>query len=190
MKPDKWTDNAAVGVGLAAILAAFFGLVIRPGREAAVEYHRQIAAADHAIREVPARLAEVQWLQTQVARRRDYLQRTTVQFPAEPALESVVQQVAQLARECGLAVTRQEPLPSVRYVTLCKRPLRLSVSGFFESFARFLQGLEKLPRLIAIENVSLSSQDGGISGAVQGMLSISVYDQFAEDSDSADKGDS
>lgn len=186
MKDPVRRDSLLTVVGLALLVAVFMFVVYLPGRNAADRLEREIAAAEQSIHDVPARIAELESLGAALGLRNDFLKETEQLIPGDSDLHTVICQVADLAENCGLAVTRLEPLPKTVHQSYQTLPFRVSFRGGFRGIVTFLRGLEERARLFTIEEFSITGENEQIGDNVDADIHFSVYVRRAESSESAD----
>lgn len=185
MKNQSSRESVLMILGVAVIAAGFAYFVYFPGQKAAGQTQREIAEAEQAIRDIPLRVAELQSLQHDLQRRRDYLHRMERQVPPAGTLHDVLRQVSQLAKDCSLSITRLEPLTPVPHETYEAVPFRIGLTGEYRNFAAFLHGLENQDRVMVVEELSLSNGEGK-GRATIGDVRFVVYAAHGDFADSAD----
>lgn len=186
MKSKLRIDSWVTIVGLTVLVAAFLIGAFLPERKRVARVRREIAETEQAIRDIPVRLAELELLERQINDRREHLNEAAALVPAETEMHVVLNQVARLAADADLTVTRLEPLPAVPYASYRAVPFRISFSGPFRGIALFLQGLESRPRLVAVEELSLKGEPAGSGDPAQGDVYFVVYARNADPAGSAE----
>ncbi|MEX1097428.1 MAG: type 4a pilus biogenesis protein PilO [Planctomycetales bacterium] len=189
MKSIIHRDGLLTIAGLAGLAALFLFVVYLPGRKEFARIDAEIAAANGEIADVPQRVAELGRLRSEIARREEYLQETLRHVPSSGDVHGVVQEVARIARQADLKLTRLEPLTPAPQAAYQVVPFRVGFSGRFERIAEFLRGLESRERLIAVQELALSQEARRSGQDVQGTLDFHIYVRNAEFSDSTEKND-
>lgn len=86
------------------------------------------------------------------------LQRFRERIPPETALSGLLGDLAALAEASSLTIDQISYKPAVRpEMQLLAYELNFSVTGTYAELKRFIHGLESSPRLIVIDQISLSS---------------------------------
>lgn len=189
MKALAQRDGLLTIAGLAGLAALFLFVVYLPGGKELARIDAEIAAANAEIVGVPARVAELDRLRGEIARREAYLRETLVHVPSTADVHAVVQDVSRIARRVELTVTRLEPQPSIAHAAYRQIPFRVRFSGGFDRIARFLHELEQREGLIVVEELAFSREARQSTQDTQGTLDMVVYVRNSEFSDSAEKDD-
>lgn len=99
-------------------------------------------------------------------------------IPPREELTSLISELFSLAAEAGLDINqvRYQPkdLPSQK---LRSYELNFAVEGSYLQVKRFVHGLEQSPRLISLDNISLSGGEGEPGALVNLQLRLSTYFQ-------------
>ena len=72
-------------------------------------------------------------------------------------------------------VTRFEPLAAKPYAAYRSLPFTLSFSGRYSAMMSFLSGLERRPRVFAVNEFTLRVEDERNGGFVEGDVKFAVY---------------
>lgn len=190
MKDTQRRDSLLTVMGLAVLVAAFVFLLYLPGRRRADSLRQEMQQADQVIRDVPLRLAELESLNGEIARRTAYLAETQPLFLSDAGQQTIVGQVAELARQAGLTIARQEPLPLVEHKSFRAMPFRVTIHGSFQGICQFLYGLERQEHLITVDELTFHAQSRQTAQAVLAEVSFSVYVMNGNRADSRDNDDS
>lgn len=185
MKTAIRRDSVLTVMGLALITGVFLFAFYLPGVKANARVMEDTRAAEESVRNIPLRVAEIEALRGDVKRRLEYLAGADTAVPVDPDVHSVIQQVAELARNSNLQITRLEPRVAVHAETYERIPFRLSFSGTFREMAAFLKGLESRERLFAIDQFTLKQKDTKNTQFVEADMDFSVFINHAEFSDFA-----
>lgn len=183
-------DSMLTVVGLSLLVAVFLFLVYLPGRKVSAAVERETAQAEQSIREIPRRIAELESLQQDIRTRNEYLHKTRRLLPRNADLHTVIRQVAYLANNSGLMVTRLEPVSVVEHDSYRTMPFRLSFKGRFRGMAMFLRGLEGRDRLFTVESFSLKLGNERAGDEIEADLHFSVYSRSEENAENGENNGS
>ena len=190
MKDPVRRDSLLTIIGLSLLVAAFVFAVYIPGKKACAQVERDIETAEQTIRDIPLRLAELDSLQKDIRRRSEYLRRNDRLVPGTIDSHTIIAFVSRLARNSNLIEGPLEPLDVAKLKTYQIAKYHFSFSGQFRDIATFLKGLETQDRLVAVDELELTSDDSNELSTVQGKILFSVYARHAELIDFAEINDS
>ena len=190
MKDPVRRDNLLTIVGLSIIAAVFVFAIYLPGYRAAARLRAEISTAEHQIREIPVRVAELELLHQRLEARRKYLQERGSVFAADPGVHEIIHEVALAGSRAGLEITRLEPLAPSSAASFQTLPFRLSFRGRYHACMHFVHALELQSRLMRIEDLRIFSESGKSGSVVQGELNFAVYARKAEKREVAEKSES
>lgn len=177
-------DSILTVVGFSLITGVFLFAFYLPGLKLGAQIKADIKVAEEAIKNVPLRVAELELLQNGIAARKAYIAKAREAIPTDPDVHGVIRQVADLARNSNLQITRLEPRTAVSYASFQELPFRMSFSGPFRNVATFLKGMESRGRLFAVQEFTLKQKDERNGKPVEGDLHFSVFIDDAEIADS------
>jgi Tfp pilus assembly protein PilO len=178
MKDPVHRDCVLTISGLSLMAGIFVFAIYLPAHRACLRIRQEIAAAEQAVHEVPLRVAELDMLQQQLAKREKYLRQTATLFPEGASIHQVVQDIAHLARNSALEINRLEPLPPEQLQSYERLSFRVSFRGSFRALTTFCKGLESQTLLVAVDQIKLASESGVNAKGVQGDVVFSVYVKF------------
>jgi Tfp pilus assembly protein PilO len=184
MKGSLRRDSILTVMGFSLITSVFLFAFYLPESKQHDQLKQEIKEAEVAVVNVPVRLAEITALQEDVARREKYLAAARKSVPIDPDVHAVVQQMAELARNSELQITRLEPKTPVMSETYQRLPFRLSFAGTFRELATFLKGLESQERLFTVQQFTIKQKDTKNTSTVEADMDFSVYIGHAESSNS------
>jgi Tfp pilus assembly protein PilO len=141
--------------GICGLAALFLFVVYLPGRRDTGQIHGSIVGAEQMLREIPVRVAELEYLNTKIDRLQAYLRKSSASVPREADLHAIIGQVAALAETNNLRVTRLEPLSPITSESYETLPFHLTLSGSYPGVVRFLNGLSTQSRLFVVDDFSL-----------------------------------
>ena len=187
MKDTTRRDSICTIAALLFLVAMFAFGVYLPGKQASAKVVQQISAAEESIREIPARVAELQMHERAIAERHEYLRKTKSLVPDDIDLHAVLRQVADLAQNCNISVSRLEPANAPTDQSYETLAFHLSFSGDFRGIIAFLNGLEKSDRLFKIEELTLAREKAQGKRLTEGEMYFHVYARRNDDSESNEK---
>lgn len=171
-------DSLIAIIGTAVLTAGYYWGVFRPGRVAADVVQSEISQAQAKMHEVPVLLAEQTQLQARLQRQQEQIEQMEQVVPTDSHVSEVLHQVASLASQSGLTITRLEPLQAVEFASYASHPFHLGCRGSFDDVARFVKGLEAQPRLVTFGKVDLIRSTAGTEGPerfIQANIDFSVF---------------
>ena len=172
-------DTLIAIIGTAVLTGVYYLGVICPGHDAARDIKDELAQTQARMGELPALMLEQTRLQSELDVQRQRLAQVEVFIPEESHESQILQEVASLAHQSGLAVTRLEPLPTVKFASYSMHPFQLNCRGEFREVAAFFKGLETRPGLITFRNIALvrhhDSSGDRSQRQVQATVHFSVY---------------
>jgi len=176
-------DSLIANVGTAILTAGYYWGVIRPGQNAATIVQKDISQAQEKMHQVPVLMAEQAQLQARLQRQQEQIEQMKHVVPTDSRLSDVLHQVASLASQSGVTITRLEPLQAVEFASYASHPFHLGCRGAFDDVARFVKGLESQPRLVAFGKVDLIRSTAGIEGSerpIQANIDFSVFSRHSK----------
>lgn len=190
MKATLRKDSILTIFGFALITGVFLFAFYLPEAKVLAKVKQEIKAVQDEVQNIPFRLAEIESLQNDVTRRKTFVSNARAWVPFDPDVHAVIHQVAELARNSDLQITRLEPRAAVAHATFQEVPFRLSFSGSFREMATFFKGLESRDRLFTVQQFTLKQKDGKAASTIEADLHFSVLIGHAEFADSAENNGS
>jgi len=175
MKALAQYDRLIAIVGTAVLAVAFVVGVLRPGQLKAKSIQAEVSQVQSQLSMLPVQIAEREYLQAQLEERREQAARLVTLVPSQADVSDVLHAVARLAKQSQVTITRLEPMPQTDLESYSTLPLSLGFKGEFAHVAKFLSGLESLPRLVTFGEVVLIRDTKTNDRQVQASVSISVY---------------
>ena len=190
MKVTTSRDSLLMIAGIGALSIAFLWGVFLPGTRKAAAIEREIDAAEQAIRSIPLEIAKRESLHRTIATREETLCSYAPAVPDRAEIPAVIRQVARLAENARLKVTRLEPLAPVEHASYREFPIRMTLSGPFTGIAAFLHGLEMQTRLFRFGAYTLKGETERSRGNTEADVDFSVFAVRTENADSAENNES
>jgi Tfp pilus assembly protein PilO len=149
-----------VGVaGVAAVVALGFWLGCRPLQDRFDNFKRQVAADSKvldAAAEIGARHEE---LAGQLTDSKTLFEQLVARIPHEPQEAKFLEQLSELARQSRLIVREFRPGVASRKGDYQEIEIRFSAEGSYEQICRFFGGINRLPRLCHVRDLTVSAAD-------------------------------
>ncbi|MEK6260071.1 MAG: type 4a pilus biogenesis protein PilO [Planctomycetota bacterium] len=172
-------DRLIAIVGTAVLTVGFFLGVLRPGQLKARAIQSEVLQIQSQLTSLPVQIAEREHLQTKLEERREQTERLETRIPFQAEVSDVLHEVAQLARQSQVTITRLEPMPQNDFSSYSALPFTLGCKGEFARVTKFLSGLETQPRLVTFAEVGLTRGADSRDRQVQASVSFSVYSRHA-----------
>ena len=172
-------DRLIAIIGTAVLTVGFFYGVLRPGQLKARAIQGEVSQTQSQLTSLPVQIAERGHLQTKLEERREQTQRLATLVPAQVDVSDVLHEVAQLAKQSQVAITRLEPMPQNDFASYSSLPFSLGCKGEFTRVTKFLAGLETQSRLVTFGEVALTRGADSKDRQVQANVSFSVYSRHA-----------
>lgn len=105
-------------------------------------------------------------LEAQMRQRQEFLERVKEILPAEKEIPDILRQISDLAKENNLEIITFEPdkeIPQDYYHII---PLKMEIQGRFNNVMNFLNSIENLPRLIALNNIKFQVKNNQLNALV------------------------
>jgi len=176
-------DSVLSILGFALAAGAFVFAVYLPQHKACAKVRDEIAASERSIRDIPLRVAELELLKADVARRQTFLTAARAGVPLDPDVHGVIHRVAELARQSDLQVSRLEPLSGTSRESYQSLPFKLTFSGPFRGVLLFLKGLESRERLFHVQRFMLRQRNGKFGATIEGDIDFVIYVDHAKSND-------
>jgi Tfp pilus assembly protein PilO len=168
-------DTLIAIIGTAVLTGVYYLGVICPGNSAARDIKAELAQTQARMGELPALMLEQTRLQSQLDAQREKLAQVELFLPEELHESQVLHEVASLAQQSGLIVTRLEPLPTVKFASYSMHPFQLNCRGEFREIAGFLKGLETRSRLVTFGSIALVRPNESSSDRSQRLIQATVH---------------
>lgn len=176
-------DTLIAIIGTAILTAGYYWGVIQPGRIAAANVNKEIDQAHAKMNEVPLLMAQQSQQRSLLERQQLRIEQMELSLPGESHVSDVLHEVASLASQSGLTITRLEPLQTIEFASYASHPFHLGCRGAFDDVAKFLRGLETQPRLVSFSKVDLTRSQEGVDGTgrtIQANIDFSVFSRHAK----------
>jgi len=158
-----------------------------------VPRNAEIDETNKAIRERETQLQVIAEITSNLGNLRDAvvegeaaIKRVEAKLPSRQDVETMLEQLWQVARRNELTVKSVKTMPAVTSTVYRELPLKVELEGPFEGYYRFLLELETLPRITRIFNMHLKrnsdsrSKPGNRTGDITAGFELSIY--FSDES--------
>ncbi len=162
---------------LAVPLASYF-LVFRPQNEEIEKAKTEIElkqAMLEKLRTATSKTADLEQANEEIKKSIEAIES---RLPSSKELDIVLREVAIIAGKCGLKIPtfkkNDKTIPAGGLAL--EQPLDVEITGNFDGFYRFLQDLEKIPRITKIQDMKLTRADDA-DGNIKASFTLTVYYQ-------------
>ena len=107
------------------------------------------------------------------------------QLPDTTDIESLLVDLSQTSVASGLEVQFFKPEQEVAKEFYAEYPIKLSVTGKYHEFGRFISGLAALPRIVTLEDIDIRAQDAKDPGGQLEMNLTAVTYRYLDDDEIA-----
>lgn len=94
-------------------------------------------------------------------------------LPSDKRIASILSDLTKTGAENGLRITAIKPLPAEDKGELLRMPFQINAEGGFFTFGEYIKALERLPRIIIVDNFMLDGADG--TDKLSSQVFISAY---------------
>jgi Tfp pilus assembly protein PilO len=158
-------------------------VVFQPQNIMIEEINEDIAARHEKLNEIERLAASLQDLETIVKNGLRAIELIESKLPRQQDVESILEQVWQIARANKLVVKSVRSEQPVAAMVYMEQPLKVELEGPFEGFYEFMLSLENLPRITRIFDLKLKkitqlsgpTKDALPPGSVKADFTLSIY---------------
>ncbi|MCH2133988.1 MAG: type 4a pilus biogenesis protein PilO [Phycisphaerales bacterium] len=143
---------------LAVPIAAWY-FVFVPRNAEIEETSKAISSRETQLQMISAVIATMGDLRKAVDDGEAAIERVEAKLPSRRDVESMLEQLWQVARRNELSVKSVKTLPPVASTVYMELPLQVQLEGPFEGYYRFLLEVENLPRITRIFNMKIKRID-------------------------------
>jgi type IV pilus assembly protein PilO len=189
-KTRLWLVLTAVGV--VAVLAGGWFLLVSPKRAEANDLRAETAATEQQVSVLRSRLAELREKQANLPAQQAALEAISKQIPSDPAQPAMIRALTNAARTSGIkliSIAPGQPGPlapvpatggsAANATQINSIQLTLSAKGTYTQVQQFIQRLESLQRAFLVQGfqVSAGGDTAAGSGSTSSDLALSVAGQ-------------
>ncbi len=172
-------DRLIGSLGTVVVTLGFIFGIVRPQQLKATVIESEIRQLQEILTTRPHHIADRDRVQEQLNHRQERTRRPHDLVSSHAAVAEVLQEVAELARQSEVVITRLEPLPQEDFASYTNHPFSLACQGEFGCLAQFLSGLETQPRLITFNEVRLARAAASPDRQVLTNIRLSVYSRHS-----------
>ena len=172
-------DRLIGSLGTVVVTLGFIFGIVRPQQLKATAIESEITQLQEILSTRPHHIADRDRMQEQLNHRPERTRRPHDLVSSHASVAEVLQEVAELARQSDVAITRLEPLPQEDFASYADHPFSLTCKGVFGDLAKFLSGLETQPRLVTFNEVRLSRDAASPDRQVLTNIRLSVYSRHS-----------
>ncbi len=166
-----------IGLVTLALLVAYLPMCLQKGL-----YEDRMAEGEEFLQSKPEIQARHTRLSEQLEASEALLTGLLARIPDEPQESEFLAQLAQLARESGLATKEFRPGEATQEGKLGQVEIQFSASGNYEQICRFLAGLQNMPRFCRVNSLKVAVEDP-LAGAYPVEVGLLVYFTAADNAD-------
>jgi len=159
---------------LLAVPVASYFFVFEPRATQIAEARAEISAKQAKLRELEAETKSIENLGSEIDMLRQAIDLWEQKLPAQRDIEVVLRDVWRLAEENDLTAKSVRTDKIVTTSHYAELPIKMTIIGEFSGFYRFLQEIEKLPRITRMPNMKLKKLDDEDS-VMQADIVLSVF---------------
>ena len=172
-------DRLIGSLGTVVVTLGFIFGIVRPQQLKATAIESEMTQLQVILSTRPHHIADRDRVQEQLNHRQERTRRPHDLVSSHAAVAEVLREVAELARQSEVVITRLEPLPQEDFASYTNHPFSLAGQGEFGGLAKFLSGLETQPRLITFNEVRLARAAASPDRQVLTNIRLSVYSRHS-----------
>lgn len=162
---------------LAVPLASYF-MVFKPQNEEIAKARSEIDYKQGILEKLRAATSKTSDLEQANAQIKQSIEAIESRLPSTKEIDTVLREVSVIAGKSGLKVPvfkkNDKKLPPGGLAL--EQPLDVEITGDFDGFYRFLQDLERIPRITKIQDMKLTRIEDG-DGNIKAAFTLTVYYQ-------------
>ncbi|MCA9247868.1 MAG: type 4a pilus biogenesis protein PilO [Planctomycetales bacterium] len=175
-------NSWVVTLSLTAAAVIFYFFVFRPTETKISDLRRDIDEKRTFIESTDLMSVTIEALEADLQNAEHFVQRCAAETPTEEELPRLYRDINALMAKHQVATQRFDPGDNVAMKTLLQSPLSFAVHGDFNQVFGVLSGLDALPALAWVQNLSLK-QDANDAGQVVCEASVVIFADNSEISD-------
>ncbi|MCX8044042.1 MAG: type 4a pilus biogenesis protein PilO [Desulfobacterota bacterium] len=149
---------AIVGGLTFAILASFFYFIYLPNRETLKARHDELSKLRAQYNEQQKVIADLPRFKKELKELQDRFEESLKMLPNSREIPSLLTNISNLAKECGLDIMLFQPKPEVPQDFYSEIPVEMKVVGKYHDYGYFFDKLSKLPRIVNVKDLVLDSK--------------------------------
>ena len=150
--------------------------MIRPANRALDEHKVKVQAKATKLAELERATAAAESLTKQLGQLEEAITFFESKLPPTSEIHKVLEQITVIAQKQGLKPKTIRTLKKKNNSGYVEQPLKMELTGDFNSFYSFLLALERLPRITKIRELSLAKQTGA-EGQIEADFVVSIFFQ-------------
>ncbi|QER42266.1 type 4a pilus biogenesis protein PilO [Thermodesulfobacterium sp. TA1] len=140
-------------------LALFYQFYYQPNKEKINILKEDINKLDLEIAKYSQVVTKLEFLNKQMAARKEFLEVVKNLFPDEKEIPIILKKVAELAKKNNLEIILFKPEKEVVKDYYQAIPITVELTGDFNNMIAFLNEIQKLPRLVVINELEFKIKD-------------------------------
>lgn len=161
-------------VMLLGLLAAAYHYTFEPMSERIADIKQETQVKREKLATLRTAAAGVQDLPTEIEKLRKAISFFEGKLPEEKEMDKVLREVWQIAEKNGLTTRSVRSMKPVLGADYSEQPIRMVIAGPFGGYYNFLKGVEALPRITRISEMSVN-KDTKTEGQVAAELVLTIF---------------
>ena len=182
MKISAKKSSWVVTILVAVLAMGYVWFVFLPGKRTIETLYQELLDKQMYAAQYGTIVAQTRGVTEEMRQAIDYVQQTETLLESSSDVSKLYAAIADVAQAAGVVTTRFSPESPVRLQRLQRLPLKVGYRGKFQDVRRVLEGLERLPHRIWVDDLSLE-QDSENKEALVCELSLVVFAKISEKSD-------
>ena len=142
---------------LGLILALYIWLFFLPLQNEIRAKNRRLSSLLSQKAEQEAIVENLEVFKTEYLHLQESLNKAMAQLPNQKEIPSLLENISNLGRECGLELPLFKPDKEVPKDFYAEVPVDMKISGSFLNIATFFYKIGRLPRIVTISNIEISA---------------------------------
>lgn len=147
-----------VGAIIIIIIISFFYFIYFPDRETLKSRQEEFSKLQAKYNEQQKVLANLPRFKKELKELQEKFEESLKMLPNSREIPSLLTNISNLAKECGLEIFLFQPKPEVPQDFYSEIPVEMKVIGKYHDFGYFFDKISKLPRIVNIKEMSIDSK--------------------------------
>jgi type IV pilus assembly protein PilO len=156
------------------LLGCSYVFVFKPAAEKRLARQAETDAKRQALVNLKQSTAGIQDLERKIDEVEKAIKFFESKLPQEKEIDKILREVWQMAEQNALQTRTIKTLKSERNAGYSEQPIQLSLAGDFQGFHAFLRQLEKMSRIVRVNQMKLEKVTAR-DGEMQAQLTITIY---------------
>jgi type IV pilus assembly protein PilO len=147
-----------VGAIIVIVIVSFLYFIYLPDRETLKARQEEFTKLQAQYNEQQKVLADLPRFKKELKELQDKFEESLKMLPNSREIPSLLTNISNLAKECGLEIFLFQPKPEVPQDFYSEIPVEMKVAGKYHDLGYFFDKISKLPRIVNIKEMSLDSK--------------------------------